>query len=91
MLLFSNKPAAREVARRLADIRRMPNCEDCEVLRGANLCALKHFSDRHAPMFKKNLASIITTHVNLECRECPVDDVMKMLKKDRLAAVAAMF
>jgi hypothetical protein len=85
------KPLAEKVAAQLAEIHRMPVCEDCEVLRGANLYAQKHFGSKYAPLFKENLSRIITTHVDLGCKSCPIDDVMKSLRKDRFAAIAAMF
>jgi hypothetical protein len=85
------KPIAEKVAAQLAEIHRMPVCEDCEVLRGANLYAKKRFGHKYAAMFDENLSRIITTHVDLGCKDCPVDDVMKSLRKDRLAAIAAMF
>ncbi|MEZ5358543.1 MAG: hypothetical protein R3F48_06890 [Candidatus Zixiibacteriota bacterium] len=88
--LFS-KTSAGEIAESLRVIGRVPNCEDCELLRGANLLAKSYFGDKHANLFDKNIASIITTHVDLNCRECPVEQVMKKLKKDRFAAIAAMF
>jgi len=40
------KPTAEKVAEQLAEIHRMPVCEDCEVLRGANLYAKKHFGHK---------------------------------------------
>ena len=88
---MGKKPSAEAVARRLAEIHRMPVCEDCEVLRGANLYAQKHFGAKYAPLFAKNLSRIVTTHVDLGCKACPIDDVMKSLRKDRFAAIAAMF
>ncbi len=88
---MGRKPIAEKVAARLAEIHRMPVCEDCEVLRGANLYAQKHFGHKHAALFDQNLSCIITTHVDLGCKDCPIDAVMKSLRKDRFAAIAAMF
>ena len=88
---MGRKPSAEKMAERLADIHKIPVCEDCEVLRGANLFAIKHFGPGKAARFERNLSDIITTHVDLGCKACPVDDFMKLLRKDRLAAVAAMF
>lgn len=88
---MGRKPLAEKVAGQLAEIHRMPVCEDCEVLRGANLYAQKHFGRKYVPLFEENLSRIITTHVDLGCKSCPIDDVMKSLRKDRFAAIAAMF
>ncbi len=88
---MGRKPIAEKVAARLAEIHRMPVCEDCEVLRGANLYAKKHFAQKYASLFDANLSRILTTHVDLGCKTCPIDDVMKSLRKDRFAAIAAMF
>jgi len=88
---MGRKPSAERMAARLADIYRMPVCEDCEVLRGANLYAIKHYGKEHGALFQKNLSLIITTHVDLGCKKCPVDSAMKLLRKDRMAAIAAMF
>lgn len=85
-----SKPAAEEVAARLAEIQQIPTCEDCEVLRGANLYAIKYFGKKKASLFEGNLTGILTTHVDLDCQECPVDKVMKLFRKDRFAAIAAM-
>jgi len=85
------QPSAVQMAARLAEIHKIPVCEDCEVLRGANLYGIKHFGPKHTPAFQENLSEIITTHVDLGCKDCPVDAVMKLLRKDRLAAIAAMF
>ena len=85
------KPSAAEVAQRLSEIQCIPLCEDCELLRGANLLAQKHFGKKHEMLFAANLAGILTTHVDLNCADCPVDQVMKSLRKDRFAAIAAMF
>ena len=75
----------------LAEIQKLPVCEDCEVLRGANLFASKRYGQKNYHLFDKNLKAIMTTHVDLGCKPCPVDDVMKSFRKDRLAAVAALF
>lgn len=83
--------SARNLAAKLAEINKIPVCEDCEVLRGANLYGIKHFGPKRAGLFEENLSQILTTHVDLGCKVCPVDDIMKLLSKDRLAAVAAMF
>lgn len=88
---MGRKPTAEKVAEQLAEIHRMPVCEDCEVLRGANLYAKKHFGHKHASRFEENLSRIITAHVDLGCKTCPVEEVMKSLRKDRFAAIAAMF
>lgn len=88
---MSKRLTARDVASRLAEVQRIPVCEDCEVLRGANLFAVKHFGPKGAALFQDNLTRIVTTHVDLGCKSCPVDQVMKLLSKDRLAAIAAMF
>ena len=85
------RPTAETVAAELAEIQKIPVCEDCEVLRGANLFARKHFGPKKGVLFNANLSSIITAHVELGCKQCPVDDVMKKLRKDRYAAIAAMF
>jgi len=85
------KPSAQKVAEKLAEIQKVPVCEDCEVLRGANICAMKHFGTTRAVLFEKNLSAIVTTHVDLGCKACPVDDIMKLLRKDRFSAVAALF
>jgi hypothetical protein len=83
--------SAPQMAEQLAGIHKIPVCEDCEVLRGANLFAIKHFGPGHAALFETNLRQIVTTHVDLGCKSCPVEDLMKMLRKDRLTAIAAMF
>jgi len=88
---MGKKSAPEKVAAALAEIHRIPVCEDCEVLRGANLYAKKHFPTKFAELFDRNLSDIVTTHVDLGCKACPVDDVMKLLRKDRFAAIAAMF
>lgn len=88
---MGKKPTAQAMAAKLAEVQRMPVCEDCEVLRGANLYAIKHFGQKKAAPFKENLSRIITTHVDLGCKSCPVDDAMKLVRKDRFAAIAAMF
>jgi len=80
---MGRKPSARKMAEILAEIKRVPVCEDCEVLRGANLYAKKHYGTVGADLF--------TTHVDLGCKACPVDDIMKLLRKDRFAAIAALF
>lgn len=85
------KPNAEQFAAALAQLQKTPVCEDCDVLRGANLCAIKHFGEKAAPLFRKNLAGILTTHVDLGCSPCAVDELMKSLSKDRFAAIAAMF
>ncbi len=88
---MGTKPTPGKVAAALAEIHRIPVCEDCEVIRGANLCAKKYFARKYSGLFDRNLSEILTTHVDLGCKSCPVDDVMKLLRKDRFAAVAAMF
>ena len=88
---MGKRPSARKLAASLAEIQKMPVCEDCEVLRGANLYAKKHFGAAGAGLFEKNLSDIMTTHVDLGCKACPVDDIMKLLRKDRFAAIAALF
>jgi hypothetical protein len=88
---MGRKPTPEKVAAALAEIHRIPVCEDCEVLRGANLYAKKHFPKKHSHLFDRNLSAILTTHVDLGCKACPVDDVMKLLRRDRFAAIAAMF
>lgn len=88
---MGRKPTAEKLAAKLAEIHKIPVCEDCEVLRGANLYAIKHYGSGKAPIFEKNLSDIVTTHVDLGCKSCPVDDVMKLLRTDRFAAIAAMF
>lgn len=85
------KPSARKLAVRLAEIQNIPVCEECETLRGANLFARKYFGDKKAHHFEENLSHIITTHVDLGCKACPVDDVLKLIRRDRFAAIAAMF
>lgn len=85
------KPVAREVARMLAEIGKIPICSDCDVLRGANIFAQKRFGAESEALFQNNLENILTTHVDLGCRPCPVDEVMKLFRKNRLAAIAAMF
>jgi hypothetical protein len=84
------KPKAIEIAKRLEEIHQNLICEGCEVLRGANLFAVKHFGKKKSGLFDENLSKILTTHVDLGCSDCPVEEVMKLLSKDRLAAVAAM-
>ncbi len=84
------KPSAEKVAEMLAEIQKMPICEDCDVLRGANLFAAKQFGQKKATLFDKNLDSIMTTHVDLGCNPCPVDEIMKLFRKNRLAAIAAI-
>lgn len=91
MARFLSKTSASEIAESLRVIGRVPNCEDCELLLGANLLAKQYFGKKHADLFEKNISAIITTHVDLNCKECPVEQVMKKLKKDRFAAIAAMF
>jgi len=86
----SRKPSPKKLAAKLAEIQKIPVCEDCEVLRGANLYGIKKFGPSYAPLFEDNLNRIMTTHVDLGCKTCPVDDVMKSLRKDRFAAIAAM-
>lgn len=88
---MGRKVSAQHMAEQLAEIYKIPVCEDCEVLRGANLFAIKHYGPGHAAMFDDNLKQIVTTHVDLGCKSCPVEDLMKMLRKDRLTAIAAMF
>ena len=88
---MGKRPSARKTAESLADIQKMPVCEDCEVLRGANLFARKYFGSKRAGMFEDNLSKIMTTHVALGCVACPVDDIMKLFSKDRVAATMAMF
>lgn len=88
---MGKKPSPDAVAAALAEIHRIPVCEDCEVLRGANLYAKKHFPKKYSELFDRNLSEILTTHVDLGCKDCPVDTVMKLLRKDRFAAIAAMF
>jgi hypothetical protein len=88
---MGKKPSARKTAESLADIQKVPVCEDCEVLRGANLYALKFFGSKKAGIFEENLSKIMTTHVDLGCISCPVDDIMKLFSKDRVAATMAMF
>lgn len=90
MFSLRRKPAAKEIAAMLANVRKVPNCEDCDVLRGANLLAREQYSRKYASLFDENLSSIITTHVNLNCEECPVDDILKRFRRDRSAAVAAL-
>ncbi|MCK5125155.1 MAG: hypothetical protein KAR42_02770 [candidate division Zixibacteria bacterium] len=91
MRRFLKMPSAIDIAENLAQIQRIPNCEDCELLRGANLLAAKVFGKKHTELFNRNLAGIITTHVDLNCKECPVDEIVKKIRKDRLAAIAALF
>ena len=88
---MSKKPAPEEVARMLAEIGKIPICADCDVLRGANIFAQKHFGPKTDSLFQKNLNHILTTHVDLGCKPCPVDEVMRLFRKNRLAAIAAMF
>jgi len=85
------KPTAEEFANLLAEIQNIPVCEECDVLRGANLCAIKHFGPKKSALFQQNLRTMLTTHVDLGCEPCPVDKLMKKLRKDRFAAIAAMF
>jgi hypothetical protein len=85
------KLSAEEFAAKLAEIQKLSVCEDCDVLRGANLCAIKHYGSGKGGLFQKNLTELLTTHVDLGCNPCPVDRLMKSLSKDRLAAVAAIF
>jgi hypothetical protein len=85
------KPSAQKLATNLAEIQKIPVCEDCEVLRGANLYAAKYYGSKEAALFENNLLQIMTTHVDLGCKVCPVDDIMKMLRKDRSTAIAAMY
>ncbi len=85
------KLSAEQFAARLAEIQKLSVCEDCDVLRGANLCAMKHFGESKTFFFQKNLSELLTTHVDLGCHPCPVDQLMKTVRKDRFAAVAAMF
>ena len=91
MMRFMKLPSAADVAHNLAQIQRIPNCEDCELLRGANLLAAQVFGKKHTELFDRNLAGIMTTHVDLNCKNCPVDDIVKKIRKDRLAAIAALF
>jgi len=84
------KPSAEKVAEMLAEIQKMPICDDCDVLRGANLFVAKQFGQKKAALFDKNLDSIMTTHVDLGCNPCPVDEIMKLFRKNRLAAIAAI-
>jgi hypothetical protein len=51
---------------------------------------MKHFGKEHEMLFRKNLSNMLTTHVDLGCQPCHADKVMKLLNKDRLAAVAAI-
>lgn len=88
---MSKKPSAEEVAVRLAEIHQIPICEGCDVLRGANICAARYFGHKKAAPFNDNLKKMLTTHVDLGCKPCPVDEVLKPLRKDRFAAIAAMF
>lgn len=83
--------SAEEFAARLAEIQKLSVCEDCDVLRGANLCAMKYFGSGKSGLFQKNLIDLMTTHVDLGCDPCPVDRLMKALSKDRFSAVAAIF
>ncbi len=91
MNFLFNKPKANDIASTLSGLNRIPNCEDCELLLGANMLARRFFGKKYSALFDKNIASILTTHVDLNCVNCPVEQVMKKLKKDRLAAVAAIF
>lgn len=86
-----SKTSAQEVAESLAKLHRVPICEGCDVLRGANICAAKHFGEKHRVLFDRNLKNMLTTHVDLGCKPCPVDELLKSLRKDRFAAIAAMF
>ena len=88
---MGKKPSAQKLAAGLGEIRKIPVCEDCEVLRGANLFGIKYFGDSDAALFQNNLTQIMTTHVDLGCKACPVDDVLKTVSKDRFAAISAMF
>lgn len=85
------KMSAEEFAAKLAEIQKLSVCEDCDVLRGANLCAMEHFGTGKRGLFQRNLADLLTTHVDLGCNPCPVDRLMKTLSKDRFSAVAAIF
>ena len=88
---MSRNLSAREAAAGLAEIQTIPNCEDCDVLRGANLFARKRYGPGNTALFDNNLNVIITKHVDLGCKPCPVEELMKSFRKDRLAAIAAMF
>ncbi len=85
------KPTASDIAGQLAEIAEIPICEGCDVLRGANLCARKHFGKQSEKLFDDNLSKILTTHVDLGCKHCPVDKLMRKIRKDRFSAIAAMF
>jgi hypothetical protein len=89
-MVMGKKPSAQKMAVELNEIQKIPVCEDCEVLRGANIFAIKYFGKSKASSFEENLSRIMTTHVDLGCKACPVDDVLKSIRKDRFAAVAAM-
>ncbi|MCP4567388.1 MAG: hypothetical protein GY841_07400 [FCB group bacterium] len=84
------KLTAQQAATRLAEIHKIPICEDCDVLRGANIYARKRYGMKYAGLFENNLKSIITTHVDLGCQPCPVDELMHSFRRDRLASLAAM-
>ena len=88
---MSNKPKAKKLAGLLAENLKVPVCEDCDVLRAANLAAIDFYGPKKTQLFEKNLSGMITTHVDLGCKPCPVEDILKMIKKDRLAAIAALF
>lgn len=87
---MGRKRTAEEIAARLAEVQKIPICEDCDVLRGGYLCAMRHFGKEYEILFRKNLGNMLTTHVDLGCQPCHADKVMKLLNKDRLAAVAAI-
>lgn len=89
--IMPKKPAVNEVARMLEEIGKIPICSDCDVLRGANIFAQKYYGSKGEKLFQNNLDRILTTHVDLGCQPCPVDEVMKLFRKNRLAAIAAMF
>ncbi len=84
------KFTATEAAAKLAEIQNMPVCEECDVVREANMHARKNYGRENAGLFDANLKSILTTHVDLGCKPCPVDGLMKSFRKKRIAAMAAM-
>ncbi len=85
------KPKAEKLAGLLAQNLKVPVCEDCDILRAANLAAIDYYGPKKSELFENNLSGMITTHVDLGCHPCPVEDILKMIKKDRLAAIAALF
>lgn len=85
------RPKAKKLAELLAENLKVPVCEDCDILRAANLAAIDYYGPKKSELFENNLSGMITTHVDLGCRPCPVEDILKMIKKDRMAAIAAMF